>query len=627
MKQYYIFDFDSTFIKGESLDILASIVLKKHPQSAQIQKQIEDITRRGMDGEISFSQSLRERMRLLNPTADHIAKLIAYLKKNVTLSIKNNVGFFKKYHNQIYIVSGGFRECIIPIVKPYHISKSHVLANTFIYRGNRIVGYDHSNPLAQNEGKVRAVKSLRIRGDVTIIGDGYTDLQIKEMGAASHFVAFTENVKRSLVASKADMQVPSLDEFLYVNSLPTRFSYPRNRLKVLLVENINHEAVTLFEKEGYPVAWYEKSPPQEELIQMLKNVKILGLRSRTQINKEILAASPHLITIGAYCIGTNQIDLKTATSLAVPVFNAPYSNSRSVVELAIGYIIMLLRRSMDKHLFLQNGIWDKSANGCFEVLGKTLGIIGYGNIGSQLSVLAETLGMKVYYYNRSERPALGNAIKCASLRELLGKSDIVTLHVDGDPANKNLISAKEFGWMRKDAYLLNLSRGFVVEIGALVNSLKTGHLAGAAIDVFPQEPSGQGDPFISPLRGIKNVILSPHVGGSTQEAQSNIAHFTTSKLLDYINTGNTSLSVNFPTINVAPVTHTHRLLHIHANVPGILAKINATLSKHHLNIEKQYLETLGSIGYVITDVNKTYDAQALVDLRKIKHTIRFRILY
>ena len=308
------------------------------------------------------------------------------------------------------------------------------------------------------------------------------------------------------------------------------------------------------------------------------------------------------------------------------VFNAPFSNTRSVVELALGEIIVLARRIPEKNPKMHAGEWDKSANGAFEIRGKTLGIVGYGNIGSQLSVVAEAVGMKVVYFDIAEKLQLGNAVKCRTLDELLAVADVVTLHIDGRPENLDFFGEKEFALMKKGALFLNNARGHVVDVPALAAALRSGHLGGAAVDVFPYEPKTNHESFENELRGLPNVLLTPHIGGSTAEAQRNIAEFVPERIMAYINTGNTQQSVNFPNIQL-PVQQAHRLIHIHANVPGVLAKINNVLAAHHVNILGQYLKTNEEIGYVITDINKEYDQEVIKALREVEHTIKFRVLY
>ncbi|PIV11004.1 phosphoglycerate dehydrogenase [Candidatus Roizmanbacteria bacterium CG03_land_8_20_14_0_80_35_26] len=625
---YFIIDFDSTFVQVEALDELANIALRKNPRKKEILEKIKKITKAGMEGKIPFNQSLKKRIKLFETNKKDLNKLIRLLKRKITVSIARNKEFFRKYHKNIYIISGGFKEYILPLFKPLGIDKKNILANEFIFDSQgKIIGFDKKNLLSQDKGKIKQIKTLNLPGKIYVIGDSYTDYQIKEAGLANNFFVFCENIKRDAIIKKADRVLPNFDEFLYLFDFPRSYSYPKNRIKVLLLENINQTVINLFFKEGYQVETLPNALNEDELIKKITDISILGIRSRTKVTNEILVKAKKLLAIGAFCIGTNQIDLKTASQKGITVFNAPYSNTRSVVEIAIGEIIMLYRRIFEKNKKLHQGIWDKLVKNCFEIRGKKLGIIGYGNIGSQLSVLAENLGMEVYFYDAVDKLALGNAIKCESLKELLGKVNVVTLHVDGRETNKNLIGYKEFKLMKDKVLFLNLSRGFVVDIKALADNIKNGKIAGAAIDVFTNEPRKNNEKFICQLQNLPNVILTPHIAGNTEEAQKNIGDFVTKKIIDYINTGNTMLSVNFPNIQLPQQKKFHRLIHIHQNIPGILAKINSILGNNNINIEGQYLKTNENIGYVITDVNKKYNPSVMSELKKIPGTIRFRILY
>lgn len=404
-------------------------------------------------------------------------------------------------------------------------------------------------------------------------------------------------------------------------------SYPKSKINVLLLENIHPKAHRLFEEDGFHVETVSGSLSPQELAARIKDVFILGIRSKTTIDAAVLSSARHLLAIGAFCIGTNQIDLKACTQKGIAVFNAPFSNTRSVVELALGEIIMLFREVYDKCARLHAETWEKQAHASYEVRGKKLGIIGYGKIGSQLSVLAEALGMQVYYYDIAERLALGNARKCETLEELLAVADVVSVHVDGRPENHHLIGAAEFDCMKPGVLFLNLSRGFVVDLEALTANLRSGKVRGAAIDVFPEEPLQNRAQFYSPLCGLPNVILTPHIGGSTEEAQEHIAQFVPTRIIDFINRGSTLMSVNFPNLQLPPFSGAHRLIHIHANVPGILAQINHILAQNGINIVGQYLKTNEEIGYVITDIATNYEHQVLAEIRAIPHTIKFRVLY
>lgn len=626
--KYFVIDFDSTFTKVEAFDALADISLKDHPERMTIKKKIEDLTNQGMEGALSVRESLKQRLQLLAPNKRHLDQLVTVLKGKVSESFKRNRTFFEENADNIFIISNGFHAFIDPIVTEYGVKKENIYANLFLFNEKgEVIGFDEENPLSSNNGKVEQLKRLNLPGDVYVIGDGYTDYEIKHSGLANKFFAFTENVERNNILSKADHIAPSLDEFLYLNNLNSAISYPKNRINVLLLENVHPVAVKLMKEEGFNVEVYPAGLSEDELCDKIKNVSILGIRSKTQVTAKVIESANRLMAIGAFCIGTNQIDLEAASKKGIAVFNAPYSNTRSVVELAIAEIIMLMRNLPDKFAKMHEGKWEKSANNSFEIRGKNLGIVGYGSIGSQLSVLAESLGMKVFYYDTDEKLALGNATKCKSLKEILSISDVVTLHVDGRPTNHHMIGESEFKLMKDGVILVNLSRGHIVDPKALRENILNGKVRGCGVDVFEEEPLSNNDEFISELRGLPNTILTPHIGGSTLEAQENIAHFVPGKLTEYINTGSTSQSVNFPNLVLPTLENAHRLIHIHDNVPGILAKINSALASHGINIAGQYLKTTEHIGYVITDINKDYDKDLIKEMRSIEHTIKFRVLY
>ncbi len=626
--KYFIIDFDSTFVKVEALDELAEIALKKSPDRKVICQEIRGLTNAAMNGDITFASSLTKRVGLLKANRTHIEQLVKKLNKQVSRSITSNSLFLRKNSNNIIILSGGFKEYIIPVVKKLGIPAENVYANTFIFdRKGNITGFDKKNLLSGNDGKVKQLRALKLKGELIAIGDGETDYELKKSGIINKFYAFTENIERLEVTKKADHVTPSFDEFLYISKLPMSISYPKNRIKVLLLENIHRDALGLFKIEGYNVEVISKSLSEVELAEKIKDVSILGIRSKTVVSDRVLAKAKKLLCVGAFCVGTNQIDLNACLSRGIIAFNAPFSNTRSVVELVLGEIIMLMRGIPDKSNNLHKGVWDKSSKNSVEVRGKKLGIIGYGKIGSQLSVLAEDLGMEVYYYDTLEKLALGNARKCHSMKELLRKADVISVHVDGSEQNNNLIGEKEFRLMKDGVIFLNLSRGFVVEIDALINNITSGKVKGASIDVFPHEPESNDEKFVSGLQNLPNVILTPHIGGSTDEAQKDIANFVPRKIIDFVNSGNSYYSVNFPNIQLPSFENAHRLIHIHHNVPGILAKINQVFAKNNINIIGQYLKTNEHIGYVITDISKKYDPKVINELKEIDNTIKFRILY
>jgi D-3-phosphoglycerate dehydrogenase len=405
-------------------------------------------------------------------------------------------------------------------------------------------------------------------------------------------------------------------------------SYPKEKIRILFLENISDVAIRNFRQNDYThVEKINKALTEEELIREIRDVHILGIRSKTKITRNILDAAKKLQAIGCFCIGVNQVDLKSATKNGVVVFNAPYSNTRSVAELVIGASILLIRRIPDKNKAAHEGVWLKESKGSYELRGKTLGIIGYGNIGSQVSVLAESFGMKVIFYDVETKLPLGNAEDAKSLKELLGRSDIVTLHVPETAQTKNLISKTVLKFFKKGSILINYARGEVVDLDALRKSLIEGQLSGAAIDVYPWEPEKNGDHFETPLQGLPNVILTPHIGGSTEEAQENIGEDVSVKLFNYLEKGVTFGSHTVPALALPPQEGSHRILHIHNNVPGVLSEINTQLSKHKINILGQYLKTNDEIGYVVLDVDKKLSTQALQLLREVKETIKVRMLY
>jgi len=408
----------------------------------------------------------------------------------------------------------------------------------------------------------------------------------------------------------------------------TATSYPRNRIKILLLENISDSAVAELEGGGYlEITRISGALSEEQLIEAVKGMHLIGVRSKTRITKNIVDAADRLLAIGAFCIGVNQVDLTAATEKGIAVFNAPYSNTRSVAELIIGLCVMLIRRIPDKNSAAHRGQWLKDAKGSFELRGKTLGIIGYGNIGSQVSIMAEAMGMQVLYYDTATKLPHGNAKQIRDLRELLELSSIVTLHVPSDSTTRNMINAETLKHLRKGSILLNYSRGDVIDLEAVREHLDNGSLSGAAVDVFPDEPEKRGDAFSSVLQNLPNVILTPHIGGSTEEAQANIGLDVTAKLIKYLELGTSEGSHTVPPVSLPPQAGTHRILHIHRNIPGVLGEINSKLSKRGINIVGQYLRTNDAIGYVVLDVDSKISKEAFEVLKGIRGTIKSRMVY
>ena len=407
-------------------------------------------------------------------------------------------------------------------------------------------------------------------------------------------------------------------------------SFPKDKIKVLLLEGIHETAVQLFTAAGYTnVTRLTKALDGEALREALQGVHIVGIRSRTKLTEEVFAAADRLIAVGCFSVGTNQVNLNSARVRGIPVFNAPFSNTRSVAELVIGEIVMLLRRIFPRSVSAHDGGWDKSANDSLEVRGKTLGIVGYGNIGSQLSTLAEAMGMKVIFYDITDKLRHGNTEPCDTLEELLAQANVVSMHVPETPQTKNMMGEAQFRAMKQGAYFINNARGTVVDLDALARALKDKHLRGAAIDVFPKEPAANGEKFVSPIQGLENVILSPHVGGSTEEAQERIGSEVARKLVDYSDIGSTAGAVNFPQVQLPPRPNGTRYMHVHRNVPGMMMKLNDIFSRRGMNIASQFLQTDGEVGYVVIEADGTREdcEQVLEEIRALEGTLRARIIY
>ena len=623
-----VIDFDSTFMKVEALEELAEIVLKDADNKDEIVDQIKAITNLGVDGKITFNQSLKRRMALLRANREHLEKLVRRLRRKVSTSFSRNKAFFKKFEGRIFIISNGFKDFIDPIVKPYGIDSDHVLGNTFIYDDKGwITGFDEENPLAHSKGKSRRLKALNLEGEIMVIGDAYTDFEMVEAGIAHKFYAFTENVLRENILDKADHVTPSFDEFLYVNKMPRALSYPKNRIKVLLLDEINGTAQKLFEEEGYQIEIVSGNLSEDELCEKIVDVSVLGVHDQTAITAKVLQHANRLMAIGVFSTGASLVNLEACTAAGVVVFNAPYTNTRSQVELAIGEIIMLMRGIPTHMDSIESEKWAIPASRSFEIRGKKLGIVGYGHAGQQLSVVAEALGMDVYFYDLVEKPALGNATKCHTLRQLLRQVDVVSLHVDNRPENEGFFNKAAFKAMRENSVLISLSNGLAVDLDLLRTNLKSGKILGAALDLPPTTKDKGTEKILAKLNAFDNVILTPNLAGNTLEARQETAAFVPEKIIGYVNSGNSAESINFPRLQLPSLKNAHRLIHIHENRPGMLANIDNVLAEHNINILGQYLKTNDQIGYVIIDINKKYSKKVLKDLKQIKHTIKFRVLY
>lgn len=628
MKPTLILDFDSTIVSVESLDLLAEISLYKHPERALRLAKIAELTKLGMEGKIGFRESLLQRIELLDATKADIEQLVKKLQKLISPSFQSHKKQIQKCADRIYVITGGFREFVVPILEQLKIPADHLYANSFRYDENgSIVGVDETNPLSFNGGKVEVAKQLAHLRPLIVVGDGYTDYQIKEAGVADKFYCFAEIIERPSVRDKANKVVYGIDEVLAETDLPTRYSFPRSKIKVLLLDNVDRDAAEKFADEGYRVEEISAKLSEDDLIKAIKDVSVVGVRTRTKITPRVLAAASKLMAIGVFSVGTDHVDVHGAAERGIAVFNAPFSNTRSVVELALGEAMVLMRRVVEHSNHLHEGRWSKTADRSYEIRGKKLGIIGYGNIGSQLSVLAESVGVEVIYYDIAEKLSHGNAKRVTSFQDLLKQSDIISVHFDGRASNKNLISDKEFEMMKTGVIFLNLSRGSVVNYDALAKAVKSGKVGGAGIDVFPHEPKSNAEPFDSVLRGLPNVILTPHIAGSTLEAQRNIANYVSERVLKYLAHGETLGSVSLPDLYLPPIAKGMRILHIHHNVPGIVANVSSIFAEHGVNIVGQSLKTRDSVGYLVTEISDRIKDEVLLEIREVDETIKLRVVY
>ena len=628
MKPTLILDFDSTIVSVESLDLLAEICLSKHPERETRVAQIAELTKLGMEGKLDFRESLSQRLKLLDANRDHVATLVKKLLKSISPSFVSHKKQIQNSADRIYVVTGGFREFVEPVLDWLKIPNDHLFANTFWFDADgKIVGFDEANPLSEAGGKVAVARQLEHLKPLIVVGDGYTDYQIKEAGVASKFYYFAEVVERPSVSAKANRIVFGIDEVLAESDLPTRYSYPRSKIQVLLLDGIDQDAADKFSAEGYRVEQVSAKLSEDDLIKAIKDVSIIGVRTRTKLTPKVIAAAQKLMAIGVFSVGTDHVDVHGAAERGIAVFNAPFSNTRSVVELALGEAMVLMRRVFEHSTALHDGKWTKTADRSYEVRGKKLGIIGYGNIGSQLSVLAESVGVEVIYYDIAEKLSHGNAKRVISLQELLKQSDIISVHFDGRASNKNLISDKEFEMMKTGVIFLNLSRGSVVDYEALARAVRSGKVGGAGIDVFPYEPKSNSEPFESVLRGLPNVILTPHVAGSTIEAQRNIANYVSERLLKFLAHGETLGSVSLTDLYLPPSSKGMRILHIHSNVPGIVANVSSIFASHGVNIVGQSLKTRDSVGYLVTEIADKVPDDMLQEIRDVSETIKLRVVY
>ncbi|HNW58544.1 MAG TPA: phosphoglycerate dehydrogenase [bacterium] len=640
-----IFNFDSTLIHAEGVELILEQALQrqKSRQRAALLERLAQISMLADLGETSVADALHQCFALARVTRADVTAVAARVLETLNPRVIESVTALQQAGKHIFIFSTGFEELVRPVTRALHVDDDHVFTNQLIYDfKGEVVGFNEKNPLFLSAGKGFLIEQLRndgrLPGGTAIVGRSASDLAIRKNNIARIFVYFANARIHEEIRRQADYVVDRFDHLLplffseeELSNEGIQLFYAQNghveaaaQPTILLLENVHEEAVRRFRSEGLEPRMLKGALRNDELCTGAGDIHILGIRSQTRVTARVLAAMPELWAIGAFCIGTNQIDLAQAAKSGIPVFNAPYSNTRSVAELVVGEIIMLMRRIPEKSQAAHAGSWLKSSAGCSEIRGKTVGIIGYGHIGSQVSVLLESLGMSVCFHDIVDKLPLGNAHKSASLEELLSRADVVTLHVPDTPATRNLIGAAQLRRMKKGAILLNSSRGRVVDLAALRAALDKGVLAGAAVDVFPEEPDQTNESFSTPLQGAANTILTPHIGGSTEEAQVSIARYVSEKLLRFIQTGATTGAINFPEVELPRVAQTHRILHVHYNVPGVLAKINNLFARRSINVAGQLLQTRGEIGYLIVDVDQQVSGQVLDLMGHIAETIKVR---
>lgn len=602
-EQYFVIDFDSTFTQVEAMEELAAISLKNDPDRELIIEKIKQLTDLAMEGKMPFPKSLKARIALLSAKKYHLQMLVNKLRKKVSVSFARNKAFFKEYQGRVFIVSGGFKEFIEPVVKPYFIDADCVFANTFVYdKKNNIIGADEDNFLAQEQGKVKLLKHLKLKGNVCVIGDGYTDYELFEAGVAHSFFAFTENISRPSVISKAQNIASSLDEILYQENLPMAISFPKSKIKALLWGEQCFDTEVLLKKEAYQIKKLPLKSDTETLLQEAQQAHIILFQPNADYKKLLQLKESKCLLMGVW----GELDDKDfALSLAkrgIALFGSSYAHTRSVLELGLLKILHLFRLQEE------------------ELPGKVIGIVGYGHSGSLLSVMASHLGMEVLYYDIDERPPLGNAKRMKFLPDLLKKSDLVFLAAGKRFNKEQLIGAKELKLMKHQALLVNMGYDYAIDLDAVKEALNSGKLGGFGIDCLLEATHKKTQKFPFTISTLNKRL-------ATHQTRNNIAEIVCERAIDFINTGSSQACDNFPRLNLPPLSGGHRFIHIHKNVPGVLAQINGVLAGKKINISGQYLKTNESIGYVITDVDKQYEKEVIAELKEIPATLKFRVLY
>lgn len=601
-KTYFIIDFDSTFTQVEAMEELAAISLKNDPDKDLLVEKIKQLTDLAMEGKMPFPKSLKARIALLSAKRYHLQMLVNRLRKRVSVSFARNKKFFKAYQGQILIVSGGFKEFIEPVVKPYGIEPDCVFANTFTYDSkNNIVGADETNFLSMEQGKVKLLKHLKLKGRVIAIGDGFTDYELFASGVAQEFFAFTENIARPSVLNVANRVASSLDEILYQEKLPMAISYPKSRIKAVLWGEDCYEAETELKKEGYQVRKVPSNAPEKDLLE-IQQAQLVVFHPALPYKKVLQQKNPRQLATAVWGELNDKEFSSFLAKSGTGLIASSYAHTRSVLELSMLMMLNLFREKQE------------------ELPGKTLGIVGYGHSGSLLSVMAAHLGMNVVYYDKDNRPPLGNAIMQKTIQDVFRKADCVILVTGRRYLGNFYVGSKEIKQMKPGSLLINLGYDECLDLSAINDAISKGKLGGFAMDCLSEKT-------FKKIKGWNNTYATLNERLNTRQTKMNIAAAVCEGLIDFVNTGSTSSCQNFPRLNLPPLQTGHRFIHIHKNVPGVLAEINSILAKSKANISGQYLKTNEEIGYVITDVDKKYSEHVLEELKQVPSTIRFRVLY
>ncbi len=638
MIQNIIFDFDCCFLQQEAIEFLIELGLRKFDVTEQQFRleSLRSLAARTETHEVSRGHKMAQQLQISKINQSDVKRASSLMETQLLPEVQMVINYLKENNRQIVVFSRGFEELVLPVTDMLEIPRRNVFTNRLIFDPEREVpAIDEANPLFLQSGKVYLAEYLknqgRLLGPTAVAGNSRADLSIRKSGIANYFIYF-ENLRMDEAAlSEADFVIRQLDQLLPLVTSPFLTNQKKNttqeerqapKYNTILVENIHPIATSRLKDADFNIASYTHSPDVDELTRLTSKCHVLGIRSKTQVRAEILKKMQHLFVIGCFCIGTDQVDLAAAAQQGIPVFNAPYANTRSVAELVVGMAIMLMRDVFSKSNAAHQGQWLKKTTHACELRGKTVGIIGYGHIGSQVSILFEDLGLKIIYYDIVDKLPLGNARRMPSLEMLLAASDIVTLHVPDTPETRGIINEQTLGFMKSGSILINTSRGKVVDLKALKSALVSGRIIGTAIDVFPDEPGSNQERFICELQNLPNVILTPHIGGSTLEAQERIADEVSTKLINFLKTGATIGAVNFPEVDLPPTSDSYRILHIHRNQPQVLAKIHNIFSQYQIHVTAEILKTRDSIGYLIVDIHQDNSAPVLELLSRITETIR-----